>query len=172
MSLQWRDVSLARGEFTLRAENTKPGELRRLPISPRLAGVLDMLRLDPAGHEHSPTAYVFGNGIGEYVKDPKKVWAKCCAAAGISDLKFHDLRHEAASRLLEAGWPLQDVQHMLGHKDAKTTSIYVNTTLARLHDSMRRFATQPSHIVAHDPAQEPRPLDKDHATDDVNSLIN
>ena len=58
-----------------------------------------------ARHEHGPTAYVFGNGIGEHVKDPKKVWAKCRAAAGISDLKFHDLRHEAASRLLEAGWP-------------------------------------------------------------------
>ena len=35
---------------------------------------------------------------------------------------------------------------MLGHKDAKTTSIYVNTTLSRLHDSMRRFGTQSFHM--------------------------
>ncbi|MBE3133295.1 MAG: tyrosine-type recombinase/integrase, partial [Acidobacteria bacterium] len=31
------------------------------------------------------------------------------------DLHFHDLRHEAGSRLLESGWPLHYVQHMLGH---------------------------------------------------------
>ena len=172
LSLQWRDISLARREFALRAENTKPGELLRLPISPRLAGVLDMLKLDPAGEEHSPTAHVFGNAIGERVNDPKKAWVKCCAVAGITDLRFHDLRHEAASRLLERGWPLQDVQRMLGHKDAKTTSIYVNTTLERLHDSMRRFGTQPLHIVAHDADLEPRPLGNDGTLSGGNALPN
>ena len=76
----------------------------------------------------------------------------------MTDLKLHDLRHEAASRLLESGWPLQDVQAMLGHKDAKTTSIYVNTTLSRLHDSMRRFGTQPFHTVSHEAQMDPRPV--------------
>ena len=137
LSLRWRDVSLGRREIALRAENTKDDELRRLPVSPRLAGVLDMLRLDPAGQPHPPDAHVFGNRIGQPIKDPKKAWMKVCRESGITDLKFHDLRHEAASRLLEAGWPLQAVQAMLGHADAKTTSIYINTTLSQLHDSMR-----------------------------------
>ena len=83
---------------------------------------------------------------------------KVCREAGITDLKFHDLRHEAASRLLEAGWPLQAVQAMLGHADAKTTSIYINTTLSQLHDSMRRFGTQSLHTVAHGTRSERRPL--------------
>jgi hypothetical protein len=39
--------------------------------------------------------------IGRKVKDPKKSWLKCWTDAGITDLHFHDLRHEAASRLLE-----------------------------------------------------------------------
>ena len=47
---------------------------------------------------------------------------------------------------------------MLGHKDAKTTSIYVNTTLSRLHDSMRRFGTQPFHTVSHEAQMDPRPV--------------
>jgi len=62
-------------------------------------------------------------------------------AAGLkdADLHFHDLRHEAASRLLERGWSLQHVQEMLGHADAATTAVYVNATAEQLADSMRRF---------------------------------
>ena len=42
-----------------------------------------------------------------------------CRKDGIVDLRFHDLRHEAGSRFLEAGWPLHEVQYMLGHADIK-----------------------------------------------------
>lgn len=171
LSLQWRDVSPARREITLRGEKTKSGALRRIPISPRLAGVLDMLRDDPAGQPHGPDAYVFGDRIGRRIADPKKAWAKCCRLAGVTDLKFHDLRHEAASRLLEAGWPLQHVQAQLGHADAKTTSIYVNTTLGQLHDSMRRFGTQALHGLAREPDQEPRPSGNAPAESGGNSLV-
>lgn len=73
--------------------------------------------------------------------DPKKSWLKACRAADVQDLHFHDLRHEAGSRLLEQGWPLHHVQRMLGHEDAKTTSIYLNATIHGLAESMRRFGT-------------------------------
>ena len=44
--------------------------------------------------------------------------------AGIEDLRFHDLRHEAGSRKLEAGWPLHAVSEWLGHNNITTTSRY------------------------------------------------
>ena len=59
----------------------------------------------------------------------------------VPDLHFHDLRHEAGSRLLEAGWPLHHVQEMLGHADLKQTSTYLNVTQVGLQDFMRRFGT-------------------------------
>jgi len=55
------------------------------------------------------------------------------------DLHFHDLRHEAGSRPLEAGWPLHEVQQMLGHASLEQTSTYLNATLRGLHRSMRAF---------------------------------
>jgi integrase len=55
------------------------------------------------------------------------------------DLHFHDLRHEAGSRWLEAGWPLHHVQAMLGHANLSQTSTYLNATKTGLHDSMKRF---------------------------------
>ena len=55
------------------------------------------------------------------------------------DLHFHDLRHEGASRMLEAGWPLHHIQHMLGHASIEQTSTYLNVEKSGLQDSMRRF---------------------------------
>jgi hypothetical protein len=49
LSLQWADVSLARGVLCIRAENAKDREARELPISARLRAVLEMGQTDPAG---------------------------------------------------------------------------------------------------------------------------
>ena len=85
------------------------------------------------------------------------------AVERFSGLHCHDLRHEAGSRMLEAGWPLHHVQAVLGHADAKTTSGYLNATVLHLLDSMRRFGSgsQPLHDVAHGTESEPPPSGND-----------
>ena len=120
-----------------------------------------MVRHDPEGKEHSPAAFVFGDAIGGRIVDPKKAWVKACTTAGITDLHFHDLRHEAGSRLLEAGWPLHHVQEMLGHADLKQTSTYLNVTQVGLQDSMRLFGTRPLHSVAPEAESEHPPAGND-----------
>jgi integrase len=50
LQLQWRDLSLGRGEIHLRPEKTKTRMDRIIPISTRLRSVLEMARNDPAGH--------------------------------------------------------------------------------------------------------------------------
>ena len=101
-----------------------------------------MCRLDPAGQPHGPTAYVFGDEIGKRVVSARTAWDNTCRKVGIEGLRIHDLRHEAGSRFLEAGWPLHHVQAMLGHANLKTTSTYLNVTLEGLHASMRRLDEQ------------------------------
>jgi integrase len=139
---------VTRNELTIRAEKAKDGETRTLPISARLKAVLEMIKVAPDGKERSPAGYVFGDDVGGHVADPKKAWATACRNAGITELHFHDLRHEAGSRFLEAGWPLHNVQEMLGHADLKQTSTYLNVTRVGLQDSMKRFGTAPLHSVA------------------------
>lgn len=180
LSLQWRDVDLPRGLLRVRAENAKSNELRDLPISDKLRAVLDMVKHDPKGDPHTPLAFVFGTVIGDAVKNPKKTWetavlkahghtpkwkgttldADSRARYRAADLHFHDLRHEAGSRLLDQGWPLHHVQAMLGHADAKTTSIYLNVTTQHLQDSMKRFGAA-LQAVATAAAIDPRPLCND-----------
>ena len=81
LALQWSDVSLAKGEIAIRAENAKTKRRRVLPISPRLRGVLDLMKTGPDGKEWPPTAFVFGNEIGERVGDPKTAWQVCVLRA-------------------------------------------------------------------------------------------
>ena len=154
LSLEWADVNLQRNELTIRAEKAKDGDTRTLPISQRLKGVIRWSRQAPDGTDHPPTAYVFGDVLGGQVHHPKRQWLTACRRAGITDLHFHDLRHEAGSRLIEAGWPLHHVQEMLGHADLKQTSTYLNVTRVGLQDSMRRFGTQPLQAVASEPGND------------------
>jgi integrase len=172
LSLIWADLSLSRLVITVRAENAKSGRSRQIPISPRLLAILKMIEHDPAGNPHPPIGFVFGDRIGRQVKDPKKAWLKCCREAGITELHFHDLRHEAGSRMLEAGWPLHHVQAVLGHADAKTTSGYLNATLQHLIDSMRRFGSggHALHAVAHGPELE-RPLSGNDSTQEESKQV-
>ena len=136
----------------------KTGRARELPISSRLAAVLEMAKLDPAGREYPPTAYVFGE-LGKRIKSVKKAWettvlkahghepewvrgslsADSRARLAAIDLHFHDLRHEAGCRWLEAGWPIHHVQEMLGHTDLSQTSTYLHANEMGLQESMRRF---------------------------------
>ncbi len=135
LSVQWRDMSLARQEFTVQPEDAKTGKARTLPMSIRFKALVDLLRYDPAGNEHPGAAYVFGDAIGGKVSFPRKAWetavlkahghvptwtrtngldAASRAALKAIDLHFHDLRHEGASRLLEAGWPLHHISTHAG----------------------------------------------------------
>jgi len=51
---------------------------------------------------------------------------RACKELSIRDLHFHDLRHEAASRLFEAGYDLAEVALVTGHKDWKMLRRYLN----------------------------------------------
>lgn len=158
LSLQWADVDRPRGELRIRAVKAKDGEDRVLPISQRLASVLEMAKTDPAGKDYKPEHYVFGE-VGQQVANIKRAWetavlkayghepawhAGSLAPASRAvlrsiDLHFHDLRHEAGSRWLEAGWPLHKVRDMLGHATIDQTDTYLNASRLGLQEEMRRF---------------------------------
>ncbi|HWF83596.1 MAG TPA: tyrosine-type recombinase/integrase [Vicinamibacterales bacterium] len=181
LSLQWRDVDRARGEIRIRAEKAKDAEDRVLPISTRLAGVLEMAKTDPAGKEYGADAYVFGE-LGEQVENVKRAWETAVlkahghepawqgsglapasrAALAAIDLHFHDLRHEAGSRWLEAGWALHEIRDMLGHASIEQTDTYLNAGRMGLQASMRRLdPARCDSVVSAPPTEHPTPHNAD-----------
>ncbi|VVE49180.1 integrase/recombinase [Pandoraea communis] len=55
-----------------------------------------------------------------------KYFKMACDSKGIVDLHLHDLRHEAASALFEAGWGIAEVAGVTGHKDWRHLKRYTN----------------------------------------------
>ena len=84
LKLQWRDVHLDRRELVIRASNAKNARHRILPISARLASVLEMGQTDPSGQPFGPDAYVFGNEVGHRIKSPQTAWENALTRAGIT----------------------------------------------------------------------------------------
>ena len=74
---------------------------------------------------------------GQNEKGSTRLSPESEAAYHAIGVHFHDLRHEGGSRLIEAGWPVHHVQHMLGHASLLQTNTYLNTTFHGLPESMR-----------------------------------
>ena len=193
LALTWRDVNLERREMTVRPENNKTRTGRVLPVSARLAGILELAKTDPAGQTFGPEKFVFGDVVGQQVGDIKRAWETCVLKAhgykatytktnALSetsrqaleaiDLTFHDLRHEAGSRLLEAGWPLHNVSHMLGHANIAQTSTYLNATRVGLQDAMRRLDASRCKPVASDASIEQAPSRNEQSENTTQGLVN
>ena len=148
LSLQWKDVNPERRELTIRAVKAKTRTARMIPISSRLAAVLEMRRLDPAGKPFSPDAYPFGNAVGEESTSVRTAWENARDAAGLPGFQLRDLRHEAGSRFDEAGVPVNHVSKLLGHASLATTTRYLNTTRRELHRVMDQFEAHRAENLA------------------------
>jgi integrase len=61
---------------------------------------------------------------------------RACKRAGIEDLRFHDLRHEATSRLFEKGFNPMEVSTITGHKTLQMLKRY---THLRAEDLAKRM---------------------------------
>jgi integrase len=59
-----------------------------------------------------------------------------------SDLNWHDLRHEGASRMHDQGVPLREIQKLLGHSSLATTERYLNPKDTGIVESLRRVARE------------------------------
>ena len=114
-NLEWKHVDPRRRVAHL--PETKNGESRDVPLSPRAVEVLTR-RAKVRSLKDSRVFGVEPNGISQ-------AFSRVCKAAGIRDLRFHDLRHEATTRLAERFQPLE-LARITGHKDMKMLLRYYN----------------------------------------------
>lgn len=130
MSLTWDDIDFQRKEITLR--ETKNNELHHIPISNVLYPLLDKLTQDKRG-------LVFKKSDGTSYGDPYHRFIRACSWAGLTNFRFHDLRHTFASRLVQAGVRIRTVQELMGHKDIKMTMRYTHLTRSHLKKAINQM---------------------------------
>jgi integrase len=135
IALRWRDVDWKAGKLRVRQSRTrgrlgKPKSrrgVRAVPMSDRLAGALD--------RHFQGTAYqgdyelVFAHPETGSPYDPSKMRSRFYAAikrAGITRLRFHDLRHTFGTLMAGSGVPMRTLQEWMGHANLTTTEIYAH----------------------------------------------
>jgi integrase len=132
-ALQWSDVNLdgPAPMITVQRGNAKGDKVRRIPLN---AEALETLKT------WKPLAdglFVFANpATGAPMTDIKKPWEALLARAQISNFRWHDLRHDFASRLVMAGVDLNRVRDLLGHADLKMTLRYAHLAPEHLADAV------------------------------------
>lgn len=115
------DLDFGKRKIIVRAFNTKTMQELLVPMSERLAReLLAIIEKLPAGVD----VPLFG-----ITCDFKNAFISARKAAGLDDVRFHDLRHTYATQLVKAGMPLAEVGRLLGHTQANTTLRYVNANI-------------------------------------------
>jgi integrase len=101
--------------------DTKNDDRRAVPIHPRIRTCIDYLPLD--------------------VKDRQiqHAFAKARRRVKMGHVHFHDLRHSAASEMVNAGVGLYEVGAVLGHRDPRSTKRYAHLTAGTLSAAVNRI---------------------------------
>lgn len=109
----WADLSAEQRILFL--PETKNGHPRQVPLSKAAVAILRGLPRNGKGLIFQSTA----SGI-------QQAWQRLTRRAGIEDLHFHDLRHEAISRFFEKGLSIAEVSLISGHKDVRQLFRYTH----------------------------------------------
>lgn len=120
LALRYRDVDLERQSATVR--ESKNGYSRTIPLSSAATTILmdAMSRMDKGEKEKNgrlfPTTPIA----------LRLAWDRLTKRAKIDDLNFHDMRHEAISRLFELGLTVPEVASVSGHRDMRMLFRYAH----------------------------------------------
>ncbi|MCB0475714.1 MAG: tyrosine-type recombinase/integrase [Flavobacteriaceae bacterium] len=152
LSLCWNQVDLERRSVTIL--ESKNGHSRTIPLTDKAMGILNDIQVSEKGMGNENETYKDCRCNIEFNSktiSKRKVrvsvrpltiekvfnmsanatrlsWARLCNRAGIADLHFHDLRHEAISRFFELGLTAPEAASISGHRDMRMLLRYAHAS--------------------------------------------
>jgi len=103
----------------------------------------------------TPLVFSSHRNPGQQIRDHKVGFLKAVRLAGIPHIRFHDLRHTFATRLVRAGADIITVQRLLGHAEISTTARYAHSLLNDRIAAVRLLDTQRARESESDPNRPP-----------------
>jgi integrase len=130
---RWEDVDFDRAE--LRIPDTKARRIHYVPLS---TPALELLRKIPRvdGNPH----ILPGKVEGHHLVNIDKAWRRVRKAAGVDDVRLHDLRRTVGSWLAQAGNSLHLIGRVLNHSNTSTTAIYARFGQDQVREALEQHA--------------------------------
>ena len=140
--LRWKNVDLERRVLVVGESKTEAGSGRPVPLTQPAWAVLDFWA--SRFPNRKPEHFVFPACETGRI-DPQRpivnwrtAWRRACSKAGLAGLRFHDLRHTAATKLLEQGTPFAVVAQILGW--SASTAVRMAKLYGHIRPEVQRLA--------------------------------
>jgi integrase len=129
LSLRWSAADVKAKQITVEGNTAKNQQTRHIPLNTEALAVLTKWKEQaPPGDRVFPIATGF-----------KSAWAPLLVRAGITNFRWHDLRHHFASRLVQLGTPLNTVRELLGHGSLAMTLRYAHLAPDQKHEAVAKL---------------------------------
>jgi integrase len=137
LSLKWDQVHLGSNpRVTVTASYAKSNKTRHIPLNSEALAVMKKWKA-----QGTESDWVFPNpNTGHRIQKLRRSWPNLVDGADIQDFRFHDLRHDFASRLVMAGVDLYRVKDLLGHGSIEMTERYAHLAPKALADAVEAIA--------------------------------
>ena len=141
--VRWAEVNWDSGRIQKKG---KGGKLVSVPITPALRAILWPLRGDHPEHVFTYVAVrtrggrVRGQRYALTYSGVKIAWRRLRKLAGVEGFRFHDFRHDLATKLLRKTGNLKLVQRALNHADLKTTLRYAHVLDSEVAEALEQVA--------------------------------
>lgn len=119
--LKWEWIDLKENFIILPHTHSKSKKSRRVPINPIVRKIFLEMKLQNKEVELVFQVSSTGHGARTWLQ---RAFKEARNKADIEGIRFHDLRHTAATRLVEAGIPLHAVAELVGHSSIRMTERY------------------------------------------------
>ena len=120
--LEWPSIDFDNKVITVRAETAKSSRVRHIPLSPSALETLSAWKKQAT----NTTGRVFPADDGGRLDNVRNSWKSLLEMAEITSFRWHDMRHDFASKLVMNGVPLNTVRELCGHSDLNTTLRYAH----------------------------------------------
>ena len=135
LTAEWSMFDLQQGLWIKPSSHTKEKQIEHIPLSGQAMELLTRMKEQAEGG-----GFLFpGLNEGKPRTTLRAAWTQICNAAGLADVRVHDLRHSYASYLVSNGVSLHVVGKLLGHSQAQTTQRYAHVAHQSLRDASNLF---------------------------------
>lgn len=137
LAMRWIDIHLEQARWVIPATWSKHGDEMVVPLTREAVATLSAMK-----ERRGPSSWVFPSEKAKsgHLEEPKAAWMRLLQAAGIADLRLHDLRRTFGSRLAETGASGAVIAAAMGHKSLQSARSYLHLQVDAVREAAERAA--------------------------------